>query len=101
MLLKAPFRFNVVNAVLRSLHRFDFQAESDPFTLFQISLDNYFDIKYKFSRDYNISFSELEKMPYFEFQIILDKINEEIEEKNKKIREENEGMVSIFNLGKS
>lgn len=40
-------------------------------------------------------------MPYFEFQIILDKINEEIEEKNKKIREENEGMVSIFNLGKS
>jgi hypothetical protein len=40
-------------------------------------------------------------MPYFEFQIILDKINEEIEEKNKKTREENEGMVSIFNLGKS
>jgi hypothetical protein len=40
-------------------------------------------------------------MPYFEFQIILDKINEEIEEKNKKVREENEGMVSIFNLGKS
>jgi hypothetical protein len=63
-------------------------------------LDNYFDIKYKFSRDFNISFSELEKMPYFEFQIILDKINEDIEERNKKILQDKEGVVPIFNLGK-
>jgi hypothetical protein len=63
-------------------------------------LDNYFDIKYKFSRDFNISFSELEKMPYFEFQIILDKINEDIEERNQKIVQEKDGMVPIFNLGK-
>jgi hypothetical protein len=63
-------------------------------------LDNYFDIKYKFSRDFNISFSELEKMPYFEFQIILDKINEDIEERNHKIVQEKDGMVPIFNLGK-
>jgi hypothetical protein len=86
--------------VPRSLHLFDFAEESDPFTLFQISLDNYFDIKYKFSRDFNISFSELEKMPYFEFQIILDKINEDIEEKNKKILQDKDGVVPIFNLGK-
>ena len=84
----------------RSLLLFDFAAESDPFTLFQISLDNYFDIKYKFSRDFNISFSELERMPYFEFQIILDKINEDIEENNQKILQEKDGVVSIFNLGK-
>ena len=84
----------------RSLHLFDFAEESDPFTLFQISLDNYFDIKYKFSRDFNISFSELEKMPYFEFQIILDKINEDIEERNKKILQDKDGVVPIFNLGK-
>jgi hypothetical protein len=63
-------------------------------------LDNYFDIKYKFSRDFNISFSELEKMPYFEFQIILDKINEDIEERNKKILQDKDGVVPIFNLGK-
>jgi len=39
-------------------------------------------------------------MPYFEFQIILDKINEAIEEKNQKIVQEKDGMVPLFNLGK-
>jgi hypothetical protein len=39
-------------------------------------------------------------MPYFEFQIILDKINEDIEENNQKILQEKDGVVSIFNLGK-
>ena len=100
MQLRTHYLFNALNAVLRSLLLFDFATESDPFTLFQISLDNYFDIKYKFSRDFNISFTELEKMPYFEFQIILDKINEDIEEKNKKILQEKDGVVPLFNLGK-
>jgi hypothetical protein len=39
-------------------------------------------------------------MPYFEFQIILDKINEDIEERNQKILQEKDGVVPIFNLGK-
>lgn len=39
-------------------------------------------------------------MPYFEFQIILDKINEDIEERNKKILQDKDGVVPIFNLGK-
>jgi hypothetical protein len=86
--------------VLRSPLLSDFAEESDPFSLFQISLDNYFDIKYKFARDHGISFSELEKLPYFEFQIILNKINTEIEEKNQKALQEKEGLVPIFNLGK-
>jgi len=63
-------------------------------------LDNYFDIKIRFAKDHNISFTELEKLPYFEFQIILEKINKEIEERNKKITQENEGMVPLFNFDK-
>jgi hypothetical protein len=61
-------------------------------------LDNYFEIKRKLAKDHNISFSELEKLPYFEYQIILEKINTEIEEKNKKVMKEKDGMVPIFNL---
>jgi hypothetical protein len=64
-------------------------------------LDNYFDIKYKLAQDHNISFSELEKLPYFEFQIILDKINKDIENKNNKILEDKEGVVPIFNFNSS
>ena len=82
----------------RSLHLFDFAEESDPFTLFQISLDNYFEIKLKFAKDHNISFSELEKLPYFEFQILLNKLNKEIDENNKRITQEKEGLVPIFNF---
>ena len=63
-------------------------------------MDNYFEIKLKFAKDYNISFSELEKLPFFEYQILLEKLNKEIEEKNKKIVKEKEGMVPLFNLGK-
>lgn len=88
----------VVNAVQRSLLRSDFAAESDPFTLFQISLDNYFDIKLKLAKDYNISFRELESLPYFEFQILLNKLNKEIEENNKRITQEKEGLVPVFNF---
>jgi hypothetical protein len=64
-------------------------------------LDNYFEIKLKFAKDYNISFSELEKLPYFEYQILLEKLNNEIEEKNKRITKEKEGMVPLFNLSNS
>ena len=63
-------------------------------------MDNYYEIKLKFARDHNISFTETENLPYFEFQIMLEKINNEIEEKNKKLQKENEGLVPIFNLGK-
>jgi hypothetical protein len=63
-------------------------------------LDSYFEIKLKFAKDYNIPFSELERLPYFEYQILLEKLNNEIEEKNKKIIQEKDGMVSLFNLGK-
>jgi hypothetical protein len=61
-------------------------------------LDNYFEIKLKLAKDYNISFSELEKLPYFEFQILLGKLNKEIEEKNRKITQEQEGLVPVFNF---
>ena len=82
----------------RSLLQFDFAEESDPFTLFQISLDNYFEIKLKLAKDHNISFSELEKLPYFEFQILLNKLNKEIDENNKRITQEKDGLVPIFNF---
>jgi uncharacterized FlgJ-related protein len=61
-------------------------------------LDNYFEIKLKLAKDHGISFSELEKLPYFEFQILLSKLNKEIDENNKRITQEKDGLVPIFNF---
>ena len=65
-----------------------------------MSLENFFDKKLKFAKIHNIAFSEIENLPYWEFQILLDKINEVIEKDNERILKEEEGLVPIINLGK-
>ena len=82
----------------RSPHPSDFAADLDPFILFQISLENFFEIRKVFAKDHNITFSELDKLPYYEFQILLDSINKDIEEENTRKLEKSTGMVEVFNL---
>lgn len=61
-----------------------FPEGTDPFSLFQISLANYFDIKFRLWEEFKVSIDNLEKIPYYEYQIFIDKLNNKIEEENKK-----------------
>jgi len=67
-------------------------------------LENFSEIRRKLAgHPHNISFSELHKLPFYEYEDIVDKINDEIDKENQRRVEESTGMVSVFNLaaGKS
>jgi len=61
-------------------------------------LTNFFEIRRIIAKDHNISFSELDMMPYYEFQMLLDDINKDVEKENERIIKETTGMVPMFNL---
>jgi hypothetical protein len=48
-------------------------------------LSNYFDIKFRLWEEYKLSIEFLEKLPFYEYQLFIDKLNEKIETQNKKI----------------
>ena len=47
---------------------------------------------------YNIAFSELDKLAYYEFEELISIINEEIDKENEKRIKETTGMVPMINL---
>jgi len=68
----------------RSQLKFPFPEGTDLFSLFQISLDNYFSIKFRLWEEYKLSIDTLEKLPYYEYQLYIDMLNDKIEAENKK-----------------
>ena len=76
---------NVKAVAGRSQHLLPFPEGTDPFSLFQISLTNYFDIKFRLWEEHNLNIETLERLPFYEYQIFIDKLNEKIEAQNKKI----------------
>ena len=78
------FIVNVIAVVGRSQHKYHFPEGTDLFSLFQISLANYFDIKFRLWEEYKLSIDSLEKLPFYEYQLFIDKLNEKIESENKK-----------------
>jgi len=68
----------------RSQQILPFPADTDPFSLFQISLANYFDIKFRLWEEFKLSIDNIEKLPYYEYQLFIDKLNSKIEDENKK-----------------
>lgn len=49
----------------------------------------------------NISFSELDSIPYYEYESLVEDINKEIEKENDRIKAENTGMVEVINFDSS
>ena len=83
----------------RSPLRFTFPEGSDLFSLFQISLENYFDIKFRLWKEHQVSPEWLESIPFYEYQIWLDKLNDAVEKENRKRLSET-GQVEVFNFSK-
>lgn len=84
MQLNLGSTLNVLAVMGRSQQILAFPAGTDLFSLFQISLANYFDIKFRLWEEFKVSIDSLEKLPYYEYQLFIDKLNTKIEEENKK-----------------
>lgn len=67
--------------------------------LFQISLNNYFDNKFKLWEEYKLSPKELEDLPFYEYQMLINSINKKIEKENQKTGEGK--WVDLANWGTS
>ena len=62
-------------------------------------MENFSNVRRKLAQHpHNIAFSELDKLPFYEYEDIVEKINEEIDKENQKRTEEATGLVSVFNL---
>ena len=83
----------------RPLLRFPFVEESKVFSLFQISLQSYFDLKAAMLKYTHCQPSELERMPFYEIEIILDSLKElaekEEEERKKKEKKDSSSMPNL------
>ncbi len=61
------------------------------FGLFQIDLENYLDIKFHMLKQLNCQFSEVEQLPYYELEMMVDKLKKWLEkEKEARQKEEEE-----------
>jgi hypothetical protein len=82
----------------RSQRIYHFPEGTDLFSLFQISLANYFDIKFRLWEEFKLSIDTLENLPFYEYQLFIDKLNEKIERENKKV--EQGDLVEAFTFSK-
>lgn len=71
--------------------------------MFQVDVRNLVRSKLYICRDYHIQPSEIERMPFYEYEYIIEDINQihkEQEEQNKKQQEEYDNMKSSMNPSK-
>ena len=71
--------------------------------MFRINLENLIKNKIYIAREYHIQPSEIDKIPFYEYEIYLEQMNliaKKQEEENKKQQEEYEGMRSSMNPAK-
>jgi hypothetical protein len=47
-------------------------------------LSNYFDIKFRLWEEFKVSIDSLESLPFYEYQMYIDKLNKKIEDQNQK-----------------
>jgi hypothetical protein len=47
-------------------------------------LSNYFEIKFRLWEEFKVSIDSLESLPFYEYQMYIDKLNKKIEDQNQK-----------------
>jgi hypothetical protein len=62
-------------------------------------LENFFDIKFRLWNEHGLDPNWVETIPYYEFQIWLDKLNKAIEEKNAEAQIDG-GMKQVFSFSR-
>jgi hypothetical protein len=62
-------------------------------------LENFFDIKFRLWREHRLDPVWIESLPYYEYQIWLEKLNKSIEKENADRMSES-GQVQVFNFTK-
>jgi hypothetical protein len=60
-------------------------------------LGNYFDIKFRLFDEHGVNMDWLESIPFYEYQIFLDKLNDSIEKENAEIQA-GEGVKQLFSF---
>ena len=58
------------------------------FALFRIDLMNLIDIKASLAKNFHIQPSEIDRMPMWEYELFIEKLNNQVKEENKKQQEE-------------
>jgi hypothetical protein len=74
-----------------------FPEGSDLFSLFQISLENFFDIKFRLWKEHELDPEWIENIPFYEYQIWIQKLNKVIEQENADVQAKG-GLKQIFNF---
>jgi hypothetical protein len=62
-------------------------------------LENFFDLKFRLWKEHGLDPKWVESIPFYEYQIWVDKINVYVEKENKRIQEES-GQTEVFNFKK-
>jgi hypothetical protein len=62
-------------------------------------LDNFFDIKFRLWKEHGLDPEWIESIPFYEYQIWIDKLNDAIEEENAENRAKS-GVKELFSFTK-
>jgi hypothetical protein len=83
----------------RSPPTLPFPKGLDPFSLFQISLENFFDLKFRLWKEHGLDPEWVEGIPYYEYQIWIDKLNLAIDADNQEVLTDS-GKSTVFSFRK-
>jgi hypothetical protein len=62
-------------------------------------LENFFDLKFRMWKEHGLDPNWIESIPYYEYQIWIDKLNQAVEKENRENLEES-GKKELFNFSK-
>ena len=62
-------------------------------------MENFFDLKFRMWKEHGLDPNWIESIPYYEYQIWIDKLNKAVEKENRENLEES-GKKELFNFSK-